>query len=61
VDAMDTNNGWRMSGQLLIINKEKKRKEKTRQEKEQEQEQEKKHSRNTYEIKKNIYHNITRS
>jgi hypothetical protein len=23
VDAMDTNNGWRMSGQLLIINKEK--------------------------------------
>jgi hypothetical protein len=25
VDAMDTNNGWRMSGQLLIINKEKTR------------------------------------
>jgi hypothetical protein len=25
VDAMDTNNGWRMLGQLLIINKEKTR------------------------------------
>jgi hypothetical protein len=25
VDAMNTNNGWRMPGQLLIINKEKTR------------------------------------